>query len=59
MRHVVRGGRGAFSAALCDVVKDVSLSRPLSIAEQLSQRFCTLRMFHPRKVLGALRDFHC
>ncbi len=50
MHGIVRLGRGAFQAAACDLVRDVALPRPLPTAEQLSDRFCALRAFHPRKV---------
>ena len=49
-KALVRGGRGAFQPAADDVVADVALPRLLPTAEQLSDRFCALRAFHPRKV---------
>lgn len=40
----------ACQPSLQDIVKDVTLPRLLPTAEQLSDRLCALRQFHPRKV---------
>lgn len=48
--HILRGGLGAFQPAAAQILRDVSLPPVLPTAEQLSERFCALRMFHPRRV---------
>ena len=48
--HILRGGLGAFQPAVAGVVRDVAVPPLLPTAEQLSDRLCALRMFHPRRV---------
>jgi hypothetical protein len=47
---LVLKGLDAFQPSPQDVVRDVAVPRLLPTAEQLSDRLCSLRHFHPRKV---------
>jgi hypothetical protein len=50
IHDLVLKGLDAFQPSPQDVVKDVAVPRLLPTAEQLSDRLCTLRQFHPSKV---------
>ena len=50
MYGMVLNGLDAFQPSLQDVVRDLAVPRLLPTAEQLSNRLCVPRRFHPRKV---------
>lgn len=48
---IVRQGFNAFQPSMRDVVTDVAVPRLVPAVEQLSDKLCALRQFHPRKPL--------
>lgn len=59
LHGMVRQGFDAFQPSVMDVVKDVAVPRVLPTAEQLSDKLCALRQFHPRKVSCWSSVFQC
>jgi hypothetical protein len=50
VRIIERAGLGAFQLPAAEVVQDVVVPPLLPTRERLSERYCAMRKFHPRKV---------